>query len=304
MPRLADSDNTLYRKWLLATNPMTNPPFLKDSNNQLLRKIALTLCESMGVSQFDDRYPRQMDSDNRLLRKICLLQGNVIPTPPQPPVPPVPPEEFVIEDLSADSVSQGNDTDVLIWPAVTGLQATGVGGATARFILNGKNSLPIMRFNGTTSTMRTVSFGAAAVQTFSVYAVVKLNVVDVGQRLFSGIIEGGVDGNRVVFRADSSPQLLVYAGNPGFLFIDDADTDWHIIGVEFNGAASRVRIDGGPIVDIGANPGLAGMTGLCLSGDYTGDIEPASMDLAQIKIKSVALENEVFDAMNAKWAVY
>lgn len=214
-----------------------------------------------------------------------------------------PPSVNLVENLDASTLTGSDGTDITTWVATTGKNATGTVLLTGKVFNAVKNGLNIIRFDGIAATMATSSFDAPLTQTFCTFFVFKLSDSSNLQRMFSDIVEAG--GNRCIFRNNTTPAFDIYAGS-GFQPLDDSSNSWYIISVEWNGASTKFRLNGGTEDTIGGSPGTFGFTGLRISGDYDGTINPAAMDVGQILMYSGAIADKTayFNYLNTKWNVY
>ena len=161
--------------------------------------------------------------------------------------------------LASLATSVGNDTLV---------QATGANQPTKQTV----SGLPVVRFDGVNDRLR-IATGAHA-QPMTTVLVAKLNA--------TGTFPIAVDGGAVALTHDiggsGTPNWLMYAGTALSSAIA-LNTAWHIIVAIFNGAWSKIRIDGG--AGVGGDAGAAGRTGLTIGSTSTGTF-PASMDFRRL----------------------
>ncbi len=179
--------------------------------------------------------------------------------------------------MSSFSTSVGGDTLV---------QATGANQPSKRTV----SGLTVVRFDGSDRLQITTG---AHVQPMTTVVVCKLNAT-AGTPVI-------LDGGNTNFTHDigSTTAFIMYSGatlSSGIAL----DTNWHIIIATFNGASSRIRIDGG--AGVGGNAGTGGRTGLTLGSAFSGTL-PASMDIRRVipydKILSVTEMNILGPALLA-----
>lgn len=140
-------------------------------------------------------------------------------------------------------------------------QSTGSAQPSRTSALNGS----VVAFD-TSDYLVTASFGSKA-QPNTICSVVKFATHTPVQwrYIYDGI--AGTDRHAILTRTDTfSGKLDFYAGAEGQP-TPAADTSWHIIVCEYNGASSKVWIDGGASTTLSL--GTNALTGLTLSARYT-----------------------------------
>lgn len=212
-----------------------------------------------------------------------------------------------VQQLDASTVTGSDGDPISTWTATVGKNATSAGSARPTLQTAEQNGLNVLSFDGVDDTMITSAFDANLTQPCVIFFVFKLGTAAVTQRAFSSRVDEGGDRNMVRF--DSAPS---YQGYGGSAFVNiwtatDPNTSWHIMSVEFNGTDTKARVDGGTEEDNNPALGTTGIySGLSVSGDYDGSVNPCQIMVGEILMYSgtIADKTDYFNYLNDKWAVY
>ena len=135
------------------------------------------------------------------------------------------------------------------------------------------NDLPVITFDGVDDKLVTaVLKGGELAQPNTVFLVARWDTVTNGRFMFDGIAAGKVHG----YKIGSSNHTLTIDADVQY---EAADTDAHIIVLEFNDASSKIIIDGGSSVT--HDPGDDPITGFTLGGKWDGS-SPGAVTIAEV----------------------
>lgn len=227
--------------------------------------------------------------------------GQIIVGGPKPPPggwTPTSPSNTLVEWLDATTQAFADGDPVGTWVARAGQNATSTSTARPLFKTNIKNGNPIVRFDGVNDNLITAVFSVEQVQPFTTAVVFKFAATGV-QFVFDGIAKRAAFFNNVIVWDAFAGSTVAIGGT--------ADTNWHILFIEWNGASSKYRFDGGSETAFSGTPGANNMDGLTLGASNTLT-SFASVDIGEIVIYSSTLgssdKTSLFTYLNTKWAVY
>ena len=217
----------------------------------------------------------------------------------------------VVEWLKADDLSllYNDGAGVVIWPAAIGNDLvppffSPVVWEPPIFKLNGLNGLPIVRTDGLTEWLNSATFSPAIPQPTQIFMVFRTSTTTDGY-FFSG--------NSLL---TDLQVISVSLGHWDFLALTDQDlgpvnTNWNILFVEANGAASRYRFNNGvngAFVNMSSSPGTEGFSNLEIGAGININGNPqgfTATDYAEIIVRSGQNDpSAVMTYLNTKWNVY
>lgn len=234
------------------------------------------------------------------LPAALLLSGNRVVNHAGAPA--GPPATNLVEQLDAATLTGSDASDISTLTATVGTNATSVAAHRPKLYNAVKNGKNIARFDGTAAYLITANFGSAIAQPYTMFVVFK-SAEDTGSYW---IVDGNSDANRGTIATNGS-MIRFYAGGADWIFGPYfGDLNWHILSVEFNGASSKYRLDGGTETTFSATPGAGGIQGICIGIDSSLDAVFTPMDFGEILIYtgSIADKTTHFSYLNTKWAVY
>lgn len=206
----------------------------------------------------------------------------------------------MIENLDMSTQTGSNDDPIGTVVATTGKDGTSSGTArpTLRTGANGKNSLNILRFDGTQQYTKTANFTSTITQPYSTVLVF---------RYLSG-------GGGTIFDAntDNPTRGINHRGNGTVVIFSDIvstittdNTNWKLVVVEWNGSSSKWYLNGGSGTTM--NPAVdTSLKGIVLGSYYGVDASFSNIEVAQIIVRTGTFDSvpAVFTYFNNKWAIY
>ncbi len=176
------------------------------------------------------------------------------------------------------------------------------GTATLKTGVNGKNSLNVLLFDGSSNEFVCASLVSSPSQPYSMFIVFQALSATSGPV----VLKWGTGCELQIDNGGSfwDPQC----GNGTDRTIGTADTNWHIMGFVYNGASSVYRIDGGAWTTFPSNPGTGAMTSITLGS--AGTTAYLNMKWGESAFYSVGVTttggdgDALFNGLNSKWAVY
>ncbi len=227
--------------------------------------------------------------------------GTPTPTPP-PGWTPSTPSNTLVEWLEPDSIGLSDGTAITTWTANAGKNATGSGSTRPLYKTGIKNGHNIVRFDGVDDTMATIAFTVEQTPPYTTMIVFKYSNTTGVQ-----FLQDGIDAVKraTIFVNGGTLQVLSGASTGA---IATADTSWHILLIEWNGASSNYQLDGGTLTTLGSLAGTANFAGITLGTNQDGAFGPASVDVGDVilwtGILSSGDKTSAFSWANTKWAVY
>lgn len=198
----------------------------------------------------------------------------------------------ILEWLKADAITGHSSGDTITtWPKSIGFDAVGAGGAT--YITNGQNSLPIVRFNGTTNGLST---GSQWTQSLPV-------TIALAAKYTSGFYFFNDP-----FVSNSFLTFLVNGGKwepLGTASIVSANTSFHIFFiVAYNSSSSLFGIDGAALSNITPGSSITNSTGINLATNQSGDAFGA-VDIGEViyyQGDQSGIYSQIYSWLNGRWA--
>ncbi len=203
---------------------------------------------------------------------------------------------------SARTTSAVADTDTVgAWDDLTGnnnaIQATA--GSRPVLKLNNMNGKPIVRFDGTASTLRAA--GLTLVQPNDWYLVATNTAAGANDAVFFD----GVSAHQKFYKAGPNAantwSLTAGTVNTGLT----ADTSAHVFTVTVNGASSVFRVDGVAKALTAGDSGAAGLTGLDIGCAAAADFLPGDIaEFVAFNRVLTALERQTIERyLGSKWGI-
>lgn len=210
----------------------------------------------------------------------------------------------LVQWLKADALSQSDDTEVTNWVASVGINATGSAGSTApHFRTAVQNGLPVIRFDNSNDFLQTADYSSPISQPFCYFIVYKISSAGAGHVILDTAHN---DTERVFLLRTNTQVWRPFAGALGtFNGLTESSTTWHILSVEWNGASSKFRFDGGTEATFSGTPGTQGPDSLRIGNANDGS-NPSNADIGEILIYTgtIADKTAYFAYLNARWAIY
>jgi len=198
--------------------------------------------------------------------------------------------------LDASALVGLSDGDgVTNWTAEVGPSPGYYGSTAVTYQTNELAGNPVLRFdNGATGRFVAEANPGAMAQPFTIATVFKYSGGTASRTLVCST------GIRVGLQNISTGNFGAYANNGAdWVAIKSSDTSVHSIIVEFNGASSRYRIDGGAWATMSASPGTGGWQGIIVGG-LEADAQYWDGDVAEIAVWSGQLSDGDADS----WFTY
>lgn len=199
--------------------------------------------------------------------------------------------------LKADSLVLSDNDPVGTWTDSSGNSNSVTGVTTTRPLYKAsiKNSLPVVRFDGTDDFLISSAFGAALSQPNTIFLVAKH-----GGTNDTLLVDGLAAGRHIIFRTGDN--WAIYAGNTASN--GAADTSFHVLSTVFNDTSSAIYVDGVGTTGIPASTQT--MTGLTLGGNFNGT-QNAAADIAEILVYNGSLNTndrvQTQAYLGAKWGI-
>jgi hypothetical protein len=206
----------------------------------------------------------------------------------------------VTEWLKADAIPLLDGVNVATWPASAGLDAK-QGNALFQPIFKQsiKNGLPVVRTTSRLQFLKTDSFFVD--QPDQMFIVFQTSST-ISSGLGYGIVAGdtGYDQLFALVPTNTWDIEAPFDQNLG-----SSNLNWNIVYVQFNGANSRYRLNGGPFTTVSHNPGGGGLNALTVAANPNRAGFGVVADFGEIIIRKTASDpTPVLDYLNNKWAVF
>lgn len=207
--------------------------------------------------------------------------------------------------FDAKSLSLTNNDPVSTWTneGTTGGDATSTSTARPTYIASrvGANGQPVLQFDGSNDRIGTSTFAELS-QPNTYIAVAKDN----SPAHTRDILGGNTATKRNNIGLLNTDEYFIFSGSAEESTVMGGDTNWHIFVCVFDGASSRLYVDGGADI-ISTNPGSEGINSLSIGSNHVpgefwdGDIHFIGIydgdlytdDLAQLNATCQALANRI-----------
>jgi hypothetical protein len=214
----------------------------------------------------------------------------------------------VVEWLRADGGLNFVGSNVVTWVADIGVDAAqGTPVDAPVEVLNAKNGLPALSFNGTSSFLQTAAFPAAIQQPYTIFVVYNWQA----SSAVPGFVYDGIDNNRAALFNNNgyfpANEVCVYygagSGTPTGL---TTNSTWNIAEFQVNGAASTVSINGSAQTLIPNAQGTSPLDGVTLGARYNGT-EWANVQIGEFIIVqglATSTQSSINSYLRRRWATY
>lgn len=200
---------------------------------------------------------------------------------------------------TSENLNQDGSNNVTGWTDYQGnVNFATIGGTPSVNSGGGPNGTDSILFNGTSDYMR-ANF-ADLNQPSHVFYVVKL-VSGVNGRT---ILEGHTVNRLRLYQTDATGTIQQFSGSAGGSVVMSIGT-WHLIRAFYDGANSKIALNGGAYILDGTGTPLASAVTLAANGSLSSfaNIEVAALALYNSEV-SGATETALLDSINAKYAIF
>lgn len=207
----------------------------------------------------------------------------------------------LVEWLKADAIAQSSGSSVATWPASFGINAVASGAAEPTLETNAQNGLPIVRYNGSSNYSTVTGLGSVSYP-YTVAFAFRYQGSPTGgfQYLLYLGIPSPPDASAAVSMGSDAGKISIAAGQ--LVDVINADNNFHILFVVFNGASSKYGVDGGALVT--CNPGtLIPLTALSLAALLQG-ANFGQIDIGELVLwtgDGTAFYTQAYSYLNTRW---
>jgi hypothetical protein len=211
------------------------------------------------------------------------------------------------QDVWQDDLTPAAQSDdpVALWKDQSGLghnltQSNGT--KLLSLQLNARGRLPSVSSDGLTQYLQTSGLLLATPYTLV------LAFRDRSSSLGRVIHDSTVVNKRVIFakNTDTAHWGMQATGGTARVFAG-ADTNWHLLLEQWNGASSKYKLDNGAVTPLSGSPGSQPLTGFTLGAAYNGTAA-ALTDFGEVLIYSgtlsASLIAQLFAYLNERWQIY
>lgn len=164
---------------------------------------------------------------------------------------------------------------------------------------NELNGRPLIQFDGANDFLP--GTGAGKVQPQTLLFVIRLNTLGAYHPIFDGQL-----ANRFLFAEYPANSWDMWVNSGADINIGAANTNWNIVTLIYNGAASKYAFNTKTLTTVSGSPGTNDIGGLTLAADHAGG-NNAQVDFAELLWYEGALAqpdiDSILDYLSAKYAL-